>query len=66
MLAGGAGEHQLWTGHAVKHREMEVLHVHFAGAATTALGKTATLRGTPGEGLDFDFAAVFRYLGFRL
>jgi hypothetical protein len=32
VLAGGAREHQLRTGHAMKHREMEVLHVHFAGA----------------------------------
>ena len=64
VLAGGAGEHQLWTGYAVKHCELEVLHVHFTGAATTALGKAATLRCAPGEGLDFDFATVFRILAF--
>ena len=64
VLAGGAGEHQLWTGYAMKHRKVKVLHVHFTGAATTALGKTAALCGTPREGLDLDFAAVFRILAF--
>jgi hypothetical protein len=38
--------------------------VHLTGAAATALGETATLRGTPGEGLDLDFAGVFRILAF--
>ena len=44
--------------------KVKVLHAHLTRTATATRGKTATLCGTPGEGLNFDFAAVFGILTF--
>src|SRR5262249_28905997 len=58
VLAGGAREHQLRAGLVALHDEVEVLHVHLAGAVAAAAVPGAGLGSAPRPALQVDGALV--------